>query len=309
MFLEHEQPLAELQGQLGSLLEQGEAVAAERLAEQIRALQERIFSQLTPLQRLQICRHPKRPRPLDLLNLMGAQFEELHGDRAFGDDPALRAGLATIAGHRCVVLASEKGGSTQERISRRFGMVNPEGYRKAQRVMQLAQRFRLPVLSLVDTAGAYPGLEAEERGQGWVIAETIALMGSLRVPILSVITGEGCSGGALALSVADWVALFEHAYFSVISPEGCSSILWKDRTAIGPAAAALKMQSEQLLSLGLIDQVIDEPSGGAHLDPSAAAAGLLQVVEKQFRMLSAVGLDSLLERRQARYRTLQFVPF
>jgi acetyl-CoA carboxylase carboxyl transferase subunit alpha len=295
---EREQPSAGLHQQLTRLLSHEQCRRQERGGE----------PRLSCLERLAICRHSQRPKPVQLLQAIGQQLQQLHGDRLIGDDPALWSGMATIAGVRCVVLASNKGSTTEERLACRFGMMNPEGYRKAQRIMKLAERFQLPVISLVDTAGAYSGLEAEERGQGWAIAETLALMSRLRTPILSVITGEGCSGGALGLAVADWMACYEHAYFSVISPEGCSSILWRDGAAVGKAAETLKMQSEHLLDLRVIDQILPEGFGGGHLHPKAMAEVLQEALQGQLERLKRMPLDALVERRQHRYRTLQFEP-
>jgi acetyl-CoA carboxylase carboxyl transferase subunit alpha len=308
MILEHEQPIAALEDQLASLLARGEREAAELAARELQALRGQIFSNLSPLQRLQICRHIGRPHPTCLLRQIGQELEELHGDRLCGDDPALVASLATIGSHRVMVLASQKGRGVEERIRNRFGMMNPEGFRKARRMLELAERFGLPVVCLVDTAGAYPGMAAEERGQGWAIAETIATLTRLRTPVLSVITGEGCSGGALALAVADWLALFEHAYFSVISPEGCSSILWKDRSAIGEAASALKMQAEALREFNLIDAVLPEGPGGAHLHPQKMGETLKTAIIKQLDHLKTLELSALLDRRQARIRSLKLAP-
>ena len=302
MAQECEQGSGGLHGQLARLLAQGP---------ESRALDPGVAQmpqELSCLERLSICRHAQRPKPVQLLQDIGEQLQQVHGDRLMAEDPALWAGFATIAGHRCVVLASNKGTTTEERMAFRFGMMNPEGFRKAQRLLQLAERFSLPVITLVDTAGAYSGLEAEQRGQGWAIAQTLALMGRLRTPILSVITGEGCSGGALGLAVADWVACFEHATFSVISPEGCSSILWKDSAAVGRAAEMLKMQSEHLLRLQIIDQILLEGPSGGHLHPQQMAHTLKQALQEQLERLKGIGLDALVERRQHRYRTLQFQP-
>lgn len=299
---EREQPSAGLHDQLARLLTQG--LVSDPTPRQ----ETEIAPQLSCLERLSVCRHSQRPKPLQLLKAIGQQLQQAHGDRLMGDDPALWAGFATIAGHRCVVLATNKGSTTEERMACRFGMMNPEGFRKAQRLMKVAERFQLPVISLVDTAGAYSGLEAEQRGQGWAIAETLALMGRLRTPILSVITGEGCSGGALGLAVADWIACFEHATFSVISPEGCSSILWKDGAAVGKAAEMLKMQSEHLLRLRVIDEILSEGPGGGHLHPKAMMQTLLEALQGQLERLKGIALDALVERRQHRYRTLQFEP-
>jgi acetyl-CoA carboxylase carboxyl transferase subunit alpha len=304
MLLEHEQPLAELEEQLRELLSRGAEGEAAGLKQQIERLSHQIFAELTPLQRLSICRHGDRPKAEELISRIVSDQEELYGDRLGGDDPALRAYLARIGSQRTLILAQDKGVGTQGRIARRFGMMNPEGYRKAQRCMKLAERFSLPLLTLIDTPGAYPGLEAEEKGQGWAIAETIALMGSLKIPTLAVVIGEGCSGGALALAVADRLALLEHAYFSVIAPEGCSSILWKDRSAIGLAAQALRMQAEDLACYGLVDDILPEPRGGAHRDISAMAETLKNYVVQQLDELVHYRVDALISQRAARYRSL-----
>jgi len=276
----------------------------QKLEQKLQKLKEKIYSELSPWQRVQICRHPARPHSLDYIKNMCETFEELHGDRLFADDQALVGGLATIQGQKFVIIGQEKGNDTESRIKHNFGMMNPEGFRKAMRLMRLAEKFHLPVVSLIDTAGANPQLEAEERGQGWAIAQNLLDMARLETPIIAVVIGEGASGGALGIGVADVVGMLEHAYYSVITPEGCASILWKDADKKVDAAATLKLNSENLLELGVIDAIIHEPLGGAHHDPAVAYKNVKKFILEQKEILSIIPKDILLEQRYLKFRRM-----
>lgn len=279
-----------------------------KLEQKLEKLKEKVYSELTPWQRVTISRHPSRPHTIDYIRNMCSSFHELGGDRTFGDDHSIIGGLGIIDGVRCVIIGQEKGFDTESRVYRNFGSVNPEGFRKALRLMKLAEKFNLPVVSLVDTAGAYPGLEAEERGQGWVIAHNLMKMARIETPIVVVIIGEGCSGGALGIAVGDVVAMLEHAYYTVISPEGCAAILWKDSTKNADAAAALKLNSEDLLEMQIIDAIIKEPLGGAHQQPQVAINNVKQFIVEQWQMLKRIPKEVLLEQRYLKYRKIgQFV--
>lgn len=280
---------------------QTEIAALEQRLEQLKAA---ASSQLSPWERVQICRHPQRPHTVDYIANLCSHFRELCGDRTFRDDRAVIGGLATIDGMKCVLIGQEKGHDTASRVVHNFGMPYPEGYRKALRLMQLAAKFSLPVVSLIDTAGAYPGLEAEERGQGRAIAMNLLEMARLPTPIFVVIIGEGCSGGALGMAVGDVVAMLEHAYYSVITPEGCASILWKDASKKDTAAAALKLNAEHLLAQKVVDTLIPEPAGGAHRDPAAVYARVKSFLLQQWKAFSHLSPEVLLERRYAKYRSL-----
>ncbi len=235
---------------------------------------------------------------------MEQKLEELHGDRLFGDDNAIVGGLATISDCKCVIIGQEKGHDTESRVRRNFGMMHPEGFRKAKRLMLLAEKFSLPIVSLLDTSGAFPGLEAEERGQGWAIAENLKEMARIRTPIIVVLIGEGCSGGALGMGVGDVIGMLEHAYYSVISPEGCASILWKDAAKNVDAASQLKLNAENLLSLGIIDTILKEPLGGAHHDPSFVYKEVKNFVTEQAHILGSISTELLLEQRYIKFRNM-----
>ena len=308
VWLEFEKPVLELEQKIQELREHAEehGVGAEReIAELERRAEEmrrEIYAQLTRYQRVQIARHPKRPYSLDYIEACFTGFRELHGDRHFADDPAIVAGLAWLEQRPVMVIGQQKGRDTKENLLRRFGMPNPEGYRKALRLMQLADRFRVPVVTLVDTPGAYPGLGAEERGQAEAIAVNLREMATFGVPIVSVVIGEGGSGGALAIAVADRVLMFENSVYSVISPEGCASILWRDGKQGAKAAEALRLAAPDLQELGIVDGVLPEPVGGAHRDPAAAHATLKQALIENLDALSGVSPSELIERRAARFR-------
>lgn len=308
-YLDFEKPLKELDEQIDKLSKaHSPKESVKRLLRILKARrtkQERdIYTNLTPWERTQIARHAQRPSILTYLDAFCDQFQELHGDRIFGDDRAIVGGLATFHGQSICVIGHEKGRTLKERMKRNFGMPHPEGYRKALRLMKLAEKFHRPILTFIDTPGAYPGVGAEERGQSEAIAKNLFVMARLRVPIISVITGEGGSGGALALGVADRVLMLNHAIYSVISPEGCAAILWNDPAKAADAALALKMTAEELLELGIIDEVIPEPFGGAHRDPEATAEQLAKSLDFHFAQLTALPIETLLQTRYEKYRRL-----
>ena len=302
--LEFERPIAERESRLEVLratASGSEGIeAVRRLEAEVREETEAIFSNLSPWQVTQVARHPQRPYTLDYVERMCSTFIELHGDRAFADDRAMVGGLARIDGRALVVLGHQKGRDTKEKIHRQFGMPNPEGYRKALRLMKLAERFRLPVLSLIDTPGAYPGIGAEERGQSEAIAQNLVAMARLRTPIVCAIIGEGGSGGALAIGVGDRVLMLEYSVYSVISPEGCASILWKKAEEAARAAEAMGIDSKRLHGLGLIDRILEEPLGGAHRDAEAMAKRLGAAVCEELAEFDGTDPDTLIARRYER---------
>lgn len=308
--LDFEKPIAELQRKLEELSKHREAHGLSVDIEQEIAQIERkvaetrrqIFSNLTAWQRVQLARHPRRPFALDYLGTTFSDFQELHGDRLFAEDRAVVGGFARLADQKVVVIGTQKGRDTKENIRRNFGSAHPEGYRKALRLMQLADKFSLPVITLVDTAGAYPGIGAEERHIAEAIAVNLREMMLLEVPIVAVVIGEGGSGGALGIGVADRVLILENAYYSVISPEGCAAILWKDRAAASTAAEALKITAKDLIELGLADGVVPEPLGGAHQDPAATAATLKQHLITNLEALLKVPPAERLKQRYAKFR-------
>jgi acetyl-CoA carboxylase carboxyl transferase subunit alpha len=305
-YLDFEQPIAELQAKIDELRNVGSDNALN-LEEEIQRLQSKmlqkvasIFSDLTPWQISQLSRHPLRPYTLDYVDLLFDEFHELHGDRAFADDHAIVGGLARFKGRAVVLIGQQKGRDTKAKVFRNFGMPRPEGYRKALRLMQMAARFHLPVLTLIDTPGAYPGVGAEERGQSEAIARNLQTMSRLRTPIICTIIGEGGSGGALAIGVGDRVNILQYSTYSVISPEGCASILWKDAANAEEAATALGITSDRLLELGLVDEVIPEPLGGAHKAPAEVAESIGNCLEQQLEELEKLTTDELLEQRYER---------
>ncbi|MBN2887041.1 MAG: acetyl-CoA carboxylase carboxyltransferase subunit alpha [Chromatiaceae bacterium] len=305
-FLDFEQPIAELEAKIEELRLVGHDnelnfhEEIERLRAKCATLTESIFSSLTPWQISQLSRHPQRPYLLDYARRIFDEFHELHGDRAFADDRAIVGGLARLDGRAVMVIGHQKGRDTKEKIQRNFGMPRPEGYRKALRLMEMAERFGLPILTFIDTPGAYPGVGAEERGQSEAIARNLREMAHLRTPILCTVVGEGGSGGALAIGVGDWVGMLQFSTYSVISPEGCASILWKSADKAQLAAEAMAITSDKLLEQGLIDDIIEEPPGGAHRDPDAMASTLKTAFLEQLKALDALDLDRLVARRNQR---------
>ena len=311
--LSHEKQIEEYEGTIKRLRDQ-QAVGgvwsdAEivKLEKKLHDLKQRVYSELSSWQRVEISRHPNRPRSIDYIQNICDEFEELFGDRLFQDDPAIVGGLGTINGKRFVIIGQEKGNDTDSRLARNFGMPHPEGYRKALRLMRLAEKFNLPVLTLLDTPGAHPGLEAEERGQGLAIATNLIEMARLKTPLIALLIGEGCSGGALAMGMGDIVGMLEHAYYSVISPEGCATILWKDASQKEKVAECLKMQAEDLIKLEVIDEIIEEPLGGAHHDPSVIYTHVKAFVLDAAKKLASLPVEDLLELRYQRYRKLGIV--
>jgi acetyl-CoA carboxylase carboxyl transferase subunit alpha len=308
--LEFEKPIIELEQQIAHLKQlaagrqlevRGEILPLEsRLVE----LRREIYESLTPLQRVQVARHPRRPYTLDYLSLVFTDFVELRGDRLFRDDPAIIGGWARLDGRPVVVIGHQKGRDTKENLRRNFGMPHPEGYRKALRLMRMAERFRAPVITLIDTPGAYPGLGAEERGQAEAIARNLEEMAALRTPIVAAVVGEGGSGGALALGLGDRILMMENAIYSVISPEGCAAILWMDASQKERAAEALRLTAQDLRDLGVIDEILREPPGGAHADPEGAAQALAAALTSHVGDLVKVKPDELIRLRLEKYRNM-----
>ena len=303
-----EKPIAELEHRLQEVAQGPErerrADAIRALETQLEQLKRRIYGHLTPWQRVQLARHPQRPYTLDYLGLLFSDVVQIHGDRLFSDDRALVGGLATLEGRSCIVLGHQKGRDTKENLMRNFGSAHPEGYRKAMRLMALGEKFRLPVLIFIDTPGAYPGVGAEERGQAHSIAYNMREMARLKTPVYVCVIGEGGSGGALGVGVGDWVSMLENAYYSVISPEGCAAILWRDRARAPDAAAALKLTSADLLRLGIIDEAIEEPLGGAHRDPAFVAERLRASILRFLKQVEELPVEALLAKRYERFRKI-----
>ena len=304
-YLDFEQPIAELQNQIAKLrdtthsdLNISNEVAL--LEEKAHSLTRSIFAKLTPRQVSQVARHTKRPYTLDLIELMFTDFQELHGDRAFADDKAIIGGLARFNGESVMVIGHQKGRNTKDNIMRNFGMPRPEGYRKALRLMRMAEKFQLPIITFIDTPGAYPGIGAEERGQSEAIARNLYEMAQLKTPIICTVVGEGGSGGALAIGVGDRVMMLQYATYSVISPEGCASILWKSADKAAEAADAMNITAERLKALELIDQIIPEPLGGAHRHHTELAKSLSEAIDTNLKALKALSMDELLEQRYQR---------
>jgi acetyl-CoA carboxylase carboxyl transferase subunit alpha len=308
-FLDFEQPIADLEAKIAELgkASTGQSVnidaEVEGLREKLRARTAEIFHNLTPWQISQLARHPQRPYTLDYLGLVCDEFHELAGDRAYADDAAIVGGLARIGGRSCVVIGQQKGRDTKSKIRRNFGMPRPEGYRKALRLMKLAERFGLPLFTFIDTPGAYPGIGAEERGQSEAIARNLLEMAELRIPVICTVIGEGGSGGALAIGVGDRTLMLQYSTYSVISPEGCASILWKSADKARDAAEALGLTAPRLLEHKLIDRIIPEPLGGAHRDPAAMAGTLKQVLLDELAALERLDLPALLDKRYQRLRS------
>lgn len=305
-FLDFEQPIAELEAKIEELrfvgddteINIGEEIA--RLQAKSKSLTESIFAGLSPWQISQLARHPQRPYTLDYIERIFSNFEELHGDRAFADDPSIIGGVARLEGRPVMVIGHQKGRDTKEKVHRNFGMPRPEGYRKALRLMQMAERFKMPILTFIDTPGAYPGVGAEERGQSEAIARNLFVMSKLKTPIICTVIGEGGSGGALAVGVGDRVMMLQYGIYSVISPEGCASILWKSAEKAADAAEAMGITSTRLKELELIDRVISEPLGGAHRDVDAMAATLKSALQETLEALDELPMDKLMEQRYNR---------
>ncbi|AQQ68372.1 acetyl-CoA carboxylase carboxyltransferase subunit alpha [Microbulbifer agarilyticus] len=305
-FLEFEQPIAELESKIKELQHVGDdndlniAEEITRLREKSEKLTESLYSDLSPWQIVQVARHPQRPYAKDYIERIFTDWDELHGDRHFGDDKAIIAGIGRLEGRPVAVIGEEKGRSVNEKVKRNFGMPKPEGYRKAQRVMEMAERFKMPVLTLIDTPGAYPGIDSEERGISEAIAKNLAVMSRLRTPIICTVIGEGSSGGALAIGVGDQLNMLQYSTYFVISPEGCANIIWKTVEKAPLAAEAMGVTSSVLEELGIVDETLPEPLGGAHRDPDLMAARLRDRLSEQLDKLSAVPLDELLEKRYQR---------
>ena len=276
----------------------------ERLNEKLDRLSHEIYASLTPWQKTLVARHPARPYTLDYVQALTTDFVELHGDRKFADDAAIIAGFASFRGHAVAVVGHQKGRDTKEKIRRNFGMPRPEGFRKALRVMELSEKFGRPILAFVDTAGAYPGIDAEERGQAEAIAVNLKAMAGFRVPIIVTVTGEGGSGGALGLAIGDRVLMMEHAVYSVISPEGCAAILWKDASRKKDAAEAMRITARDMKEFGVIDEIIPEPPGGAHADPAGATAAVGEAIERHLREVLELTPEERRERRYRKFRGL-----
>ncbi len=308
--LAHEKQIFEYEKTISQLKEQNKENALwsddeiAKLETKLEQLKSKVYSTLSPWERVAISRHPGRPKSIDYIRNMCEEFTELYGDRLFRDDRAVICGFAKIGGVKFMLIAQEKGFDTQSRLERNFGMMHPEGYRKAMRCMRLAAKFKLPVLSLIDTPGAHPGLSAEERGQGWAIAQNLWEMARLLTPIIVVLIGEGCSGGALGIGVGDVVAMLEHSYYSVISPESCASIIWRDNNKKELAAQSLKMHVEDLLKLDVVDAMIEEPMGGAHHDPAQVYINVKKYILDQWNILKTVPPEILIEQRYQKFRRI-----
>lgn len=305
-FLEFEQPIAELEAKIDELRFVGDdseiniSEEVARLKNKSEALTKNIFSKLSAWQIAQLARHPMRPYTADYLRMLAPDFQELHGDRMYADDPAIIGGIGRIDGRAVMFIGHQKGRDTKERVRRNYGMPKPEGYRKAQRLMRMAERFSLPIVTLIDTPGAYPGIGAEERGQSEAIAYSLYLMAALRTPIVSIVIGEGGSGGALAIGVGDRLLMLQYGVYSVISPEGCATILWKSAEKAEDAAEAMRITAADLNSFGLVDEVLQEPLGAAHRDPEAMAEVMRNALNKHLADLDKLDLDKLVEERRKR---------
>ena len=309
MILEFERPIIDLEKKISDLRNLSTETVdfsseIRRLEQKAKKLQKEVFADLSAQQKVQLARHPARPYMMDYVGLLMDDFVELHGDRGFRDDPAIVGGIAQFDEWEVLVLGHQKGRNTKDNVHRNFGMARPEGYRKATRLMRLASRFKRPIICFIDTPGAYPGLGAEERGQAEAIAKALQVMASLECPLISVVIGEGGSGGALALGVTDRILMFEYSIYSVISPEGCASILWRDPAKIAEAATQLKLTAPDLFELGICDQVIAEPLGGAHRNAALAASSLRNAIKAQLRELVDLPPKELVERRYQKFRKM-----
>lgn len=309
-FLPHEKQIVEYEKTIQQFKEQNKKNALlstdelHRLESKLEQLKKKVYASLSAWERVQICRHPERPRSIDYIQNISDEFVELFGDRAYSDDHAVVGGLAYIQGQKFILIGQEKGCDTESRLYRNFGMLHPEGFRKALRLAQLGEKFNIPVIFLLDTPGAFPGLSAEERGQGWAIAMNLRELSRLATPIVVLVIGEGCSGGALGMGIGDHIGMLEHAYYSVISPEGCASILWKDAAKKNDAAATLRIQSEDLLQFEIIDTILKEPLGGAHHNPAQVYSDVKQFLLDQWDYLKTLPIDLLLEKRYQKFRKM-----
>ena len=308
-YLEFEKPLREVEEKIEKLAASGGGKSGvqdeiRKLRTKLAQLEHELYSKLSPWQRTQLARHPQRPSTLDYIGEMFRDFLEFHGDRSFGDDRAIVGGFASFNGRSVMVIGHQKGKTLKERMQRNFGMPNPEGYRKALRLMKMAEKFGRPVITFIDTPGAYPGIGAEERGQAEAIARNLYAMSRLTVPIVSIVIGEGGSGGALALGVSDRILMLEHGVYSVISPEGCAAILWDDPAKVPDAAAALKMTAQDLVDLEIVDEVIPEPLGGAHREPRAVTDRVAKALTNQLYQLTDLSVADLLDQRDRKYRRI-----
>ncbi len=310
MALDFEKPIVELEKKIQELrsfiADKKIDLSSEvkKLEEKLEHLRKNTYSNLTPWQKVQLARHPQRPYTLDYINMLMTDFLQLHGDRLFGDDLALVCGLARLDKKKILVMGHQKGRDTKENLKRNFGCAHPEGYRKALRLMRLAEEFDLPIVVFIDTPGAYPGIGAEERGQSQAIATNLMEMVRISVPIISIVIGEGGSGGALGVGVADKVMVLENSYYSVISPEGCAAILWKDGSKASQAAEVLKLTGQDLLKMGIIDEVIPEPLGGAHRDPAKTAQSIKETILRNFKVLETLDKEELLKLRYKKFRSM-----
>jgi len=307
--MQFEKPIIDIQNKIAELrkLSNGQldfSSEIQRLEQKMESLREKVYHTLSSWQRIQIARHPKRPYTLDYIHMMMTDFVEIHGDRLFADDFAMITGFARIDDEMVVVIGHQKGRDTTENVKRNFGCAHPEGYRKAMRAMRLAEKFGLPVVVFIDTPGAYPGIGAEERGQAQAIAENLRDMAGLGTPIVATVIGEGGSGGALGVGVADYVMILQNAYYSVISPEGCASILWRSATKAPEACEALKLTGEHLIKFGIVDEIIPEPMEGAHRDPAMVMANLKAALLKQIKRLNGIKTKDLLDQRYAKFRAI-----
>jgi len=311
-YLDFEKPIRELEEKIEKLAsaespKSGAQDEIRKLRTKLAQVEHELYAGLTPWQRTQLARHPQRPTTLDYVNELCRDFQELHGDRLFGDDRAIVGGFARFNDRSVMIIGHQKGKTLKERMQRNFGMPNPEGYRKALRLMRLAEKFRRPIMTFIDTPGAYPGIGAEERGQSEAIARNLLVMSRLAVPIISIVIGEGGSGGALALGVTDRILMLEHSVYSVISPEGCAAILWDNPAKVPDAAAALKMTAQDLVGLGIVDEVIPEPVGGAHRGPRAVADRVAKVLTNHLYQLTELSTDQLVSQREQKYRKMGIV--
>jgi acetyl-CoA carboxylase carboxyl transferase subunit alpha len=308
-YLEFEKPLREVEEKIEKLAAGGNGKSSaqeeiRKLRTKLAQLEHDLYNKLTPWQRTQLARHPQRPSTLDYISEIFHDFFEFHGDRSFGDDRAIIGGFASFNGRSVMVIGHQKGKTLKERMQRNFGMPNPEGYRKALRLMKMAEKFGRPIVTFIDTPGAYPGIGAEERGQAEAIARNLYVMSRLAVPIISIVIGEGGSGGALALGVSDRILMLEHGVYSVISPEGCAAILWDDPAKVPDAATALKMTAQDLVDLHIVDEVVPEPLGGAHREPRAVAERVAKTLTNQLSQLNDLSIEQLLAQRDRKYRQI-----